>query len=243
MDELCECTEPSQCQCSNSQWDPRNYPLYPSLLPTSQFPPSTQLSGQSHLAYGGSPSGFVPQYYHFVTHPLSGTSSPVSSGHSTPSARAFSGRNSAPCPLTDTTNSATQPAPRTGDKRKRAQATSGNAVARPPKRVAGRDSTTSNPPVSVSAARSCGVGPSTPFTTPRSTLPREAQSPHTPVPPSITTVPPPISSASTERPDTQFTSKKAVRQRQQGFGCIFFCKGPHLRCSPGYHPPGEFGGR
>ncbi|KAJ6495989.1 hypothetical protein C8R45DRAFT_926527 [Mycena sanguinolenta] len=203
---LCRCPDPSQCRCPKPNY--HYYPLHPS--PTPQFPHSVQMLTPSPLGPGGSTGTFGPgQYHQFMYHPMSGLDSPMSSVHSSPSPHAFYGHNSVPFPgtLTDITNGAHPPA-QAGGKRKRVLGLSGSSCPGPPKRVTPRTSTTSNPSVSVSAAQSCGVGPSPqldlPRTTPQTPGPYQDSSPFTLLQPPISFEP----STSTQQPDAEFTSKK-----------------------------------
>lgn len=222
MDELCACPSADVCRCYNS--------YYRSLLPPHQpyqpFPPQVP---QGANAPQGVWVGNPPQFMHYIPPQMAGNPSPMSSGYSSPSGHGYRAQNTIPFPLTDTTNTPT-PTP-TGHKRKRAAALSGNP--RPPKRVESRASTSSNPPVSVGAAQSCGVGPSIPVPrTPgpppgpprRTSFTDEIPPPHTRAPPPITTVPPPTASSSTQQPDAGFTSKKRSDSANAATDVYFFVR-------------------
>jgi hypothetical protein len=217
MEDFCRCANPDSCRCPNSRWvsmlsNPQQYPSS-----TTEFPPSFGYPLPNY--YGRSPAP-TPQYYQFIAHPSSGTGSPMSSGPSTPSTQRFPGHNTIPFPpFADRTNMPIQPSPQVPEKRKRTSALSGNSR---PKRVPARTSTTSNPSVSVSAAQSCGVGPSIPL--PRTPRTREDPSPHSPDPPPITPIPPPTPSASTQRPDAEFTAKRRADSSNKATDVYFFMR-------------------
>ena len=184
MDEVCTCESAEICKCPNSFWMPMQF-----QSPAAQFPPGVIYPNYPSY-YSGSPmpgpfqSGF---YHQFMLDPSFGIASPAhSSAYSTPTAY-YPATNTIPFPFTDRTNTPTQPPARAGAKCPRSAALSGNA--QPPKRVRVRESTMSNPRVSVSAATSCGFGPSTPLprtpatNRPRSPSRRNGASPNTPVAP------------------------------------------------------------
>ncbi|KAK7001125.1 hypothetical protein R3P38DRAFT_2796155 [Favolaschia claudopus] len=208
MSGLCACLTAEHCRCTNSYWPatPSSSQSYSS--PTPQFPPSLGLPLPGY--YGGNATP-APVLYQFVAQQPAGNNSPASSGPSTPLMQSFLRQNSTstiPFPLLDTTNTPTQPPVQGQSKRKRTSALSGNS--RAPKRVVPRASTTSNPSVSVVAAEFCGAGPSPRMDIPQNALPSQstAQGP----------------SASTQRPDAEFASKKRADAANKASDLYFFVR-------------------
>ncbi|KAF7318939.1 Dimer-Tnp-hAT domain-containing protein [Mycena chlorophos] len=188
METPCICASADVCRCASSRWRaPQFYASYPptpspfSQQSAPQYPSPLSQYAERFSTYGDqngggsslgsplgwsgagsspgtwSPSGGSPG---FGTFPALGGYGVASSSAGTWPQNYPPGINTIPFPgtgqpLTDQTNA---PTPTTG-RRRRTNAASGNPA--PPKRVA-RASSSSNPRVSVPAAATCGVGPSTP---------------------------------------------------------------------------------